>query len=557
MPDRSIGVLARRHKVVGRLMDELGLLGVRASGEGGTSLTDTAPANAILSLLRLADHPGDRVARYHVARTPLGKVLGLQDHKNAGAARDLARRIRIELLRDGYGSSLARWALDLAPYCDAREVQRLLQLIELGHRWDERSTLRPTDFTRYVSDEPVEDPSSAAVQVMTVHRSKGMEFDVVVLPELYGSLAPKGEGVAIPERDPTTNRVVRVYPRIEGSVRMLFPEVDKALREVKAAELRDELSVLYVALTRAKYALHLVLPPEASSTKHSAGLIRAALALGDDKISDRGVLLERGDPQWFNSTESAEAAPLPAKPFEVPARSIEPTERADDPPFSNGFDPSIPLFRSTTAGLGRNLARRSPSSLEGGDRADLSAILRLDGTGALKRGDVVHAWCKSIEWIEDGVGEDHVLQAMALATSPGMSEPRVVGLIAEFRGWLEADPVRNVLSRSHFPSDLFTVVDVENELPFARRVGGDIQEGFIDRLVLTRNDGRVVSAEVLDFKTDAIESGDDETLASRTDQYRPQIAAYCEVVREQYGLADEDVRGLLVFLVSGAVKKVV
>jgi ATP-dependent exoDNAse (exonuclease V) beta subunit len=101
------------------------------------------------------------------------------------------------------------------------------------------------------------------------------------------------------------------------------------------------------------------------------------------------------------------------------------------------------------------------------------------------------------------------------------------------------------------------VVDVENELPFARRVGDEIQEGFIDRLVLTRIDGRVVGAQVLDFKTDAIESNDQEMLASRTDQYRPQIAAYCEVVREHYELAESDVRGLLVFLVPGAVREVV
>ncbi len=539
MPDRSIGVLARRNRVVGHLMDELALIGVRASGEGGTSLTDTAPANAILSLLRLADHPSDRVARYHVARTPLGAVVGLQDHKDAGVARNLAYQVRIQLLRDGYGPSLARWALDLAPDCDTREVQRLLQLVELGHRWDERSTLRPADFTRYVADEPVEDPSSAPVQVMTVHRSKGMEFDVVVLPELYGSLAPKGEGVAIPERDGDTGRVVRVYPRLDHGVRMLFPEVEEALREVKAAELRDGLSVLYVALTRAKYALHLILPPEGGSTKHSAGLIRGALALEDAKVSDEGLLLERGDPQWFEPSEG------PAEP--VPLQEGAAVVR----------DPSTPLFRSSAAGPGRNLARRSPSSLEGGNRVDLSSALRIDQARALKRGEVVHAWCKSIEWIEDGIGDDDVLEATARATSPEMPERQLADLIAEFRGWLEAESVRSVLSRHQFPSDLFTVVHVESELPFARRVGDEIQEGFIDRLVLIERDGQVVGAEVLDFKTDTIESGDDERIAARTEQYRPQIEAYCDVVREQYGLAEGDVRGRVVLLGLGAVREVV
>ena len=87
MPGQSIGVLVRRNVVVGHLMNALGEIGVPASGEGGTFLTDTPPANAILSLLRLADHPGDRAARYHVASTPLGEVVGLRDWTDAGAAR--------------------------------------------------------------------------------------------------------------------------------------------------------------------------------------------------------------------------------------------------------------------------------------------------------------------------------------------------------------------------------------------------------------------------------------------------------------------------------------
>ena len=115
----------------------------------------------------------------------------------------MASRIRIQLLKDGYGPTLGRWVHELAPRCDAPEVQRLLQLVELGHRWDERATLRPTDFTRYVSGEAVEDPSSAWVQVMTVHQSKGLEFDAVVLPELYASLAPEEETCSSPSVIPT------------------------------------------------------------------------------------------------------------------------------------------------------------------------------------------------------------------------------------------------------------------------------------------------------------------------------------------------------------------
>ena len=183
--------------------------------------------------------------------------------------------------------------------------------------------------------------------------------------------------------------------------------------------------------------------------------------------------------------------------------------------------------------------------------------LRLDAAPARQRGEVVHAWCKEIEWIEDGIGSDDELRTIARATVAGMPDDRVADLITEFRAWMGAGPIRSALSRDGFPADLFTAVHVENELPFVRRVGDEIQEGIIDRLVLTHLDGRVVRAEVVDFKTDAIEAGDDDSLAAHAERYRPQILAYCDVVRERYGLAEGDVDGKLVFLRAGMISTVI
>lgn len=540
MPGRTIGVLARRNAVVGYLMNELHALAVPASGEGGTSLTDSPPVNALLSLFQLADHPSDRVASYHVAGTPLGAVVEFGDWKDRSAARALAARVRSRLLTDGYGPTLAAWVHRLAPRCDAREVLRLLQLVELGHRWDDRPTLRPSDFARYVASESVEAPSSAPVQVMTVHRSKGLEFDVVVLPELYASLAPKGAGVVIPQRN-AEGRVTRVYPGVPKDIRAFFPEIDDAEGELRATELRDALSVLYVALTRAKYALHLILlpasDPNKSPPKHSAQLIRAALALANDSADDQGVLLERGDSNWYQHLE----------------REARPT--AEEPP-GEPTDPAGPLLRRTRSGPGRNLARRSPSSLEGGAHVDLASVLRLETSLARQRGSVVHAWCEQIDWIEEGILVDSALRSIARETATGMTDHRLAELIENFRSWMEAESIRGALSRSTYPSEPGITVRVENELPFVRRVGDEIQEGFIDRLVLIERDGQVAGAEILDFKTDAIEPGDEAVLTTLTEHYRPQIEAYCDAVREQHGLGEGEVSGKLVFLGVGIVKDV-
>ncbi len=537
MPGRTIGVLVRRNRVLGHLMNELRALGVNASGEGGTPLTDTPPVNALLSLLHLADHPRSGAARYHVACSPLGEVVRFTDHRDHSSAHRLAERVRTQLITDGYGPSLAGWVQELAPRCDEREVMRLLQLVELGHRWDERPTLRPSDFARYVARESVEDPSSAPVQVMTVHRSKGLEFDVVVLPELYASISPKGGGVVTPKRDPATGRVVQVYPKVPKALRPLFPEVVAADQDVRAADLRDALSVLYVALTRARYALHLVVPPMGGKAKHSAGVIRHALGLDDEGVGEDGVLLERGTARWFEEMDET-------------ATSAE-SEPAASPVVSSG-----PLLRVSATGHGRNLARRSPSSMEGGSGVDLAFHLKLDAGAALERGSVVHAWCEEIEWIEDGIPEDDALRAVARREAPGMSAKAVSTLIEEFRGWMEGADIRRALSRRAYPVEDGLTLRVENELPFVRRVGEEIQEGFIDRLVLIERDGVVVGADVLDFKTDRIAAGDEVGLAERAEHYRPQIEAYCDMVRGRYGLDEAAVGGKLLFLGGGVVRRI-
>ncbi|HSW29081.1 MAG TPA: UvrD-helicase domain-containing protein [Longimicrobiales bacterium] len=533
MPERTIGVLVRKNKVLAHLMAELGKRGVAASGEGGSPLTDTPPVNAILSLLHLADHPQDTVARYHVAMTPLGAAVEFADWRDASAARRLSGRVRRALARDGYGPTLAGWVAGVAGRCERREVERLLQLVELGHRWDERSTLRPGDFIRYVGTEVVEDPSAARVQVMTVHKAKGLQFDVVVLPELQYSMADKGRGIAVPLRDPSTGRVTKVYPGLSQKLLPYFPEVEEARAQARAADLRDGLSVLYVALTRARYALHLVVPPAGGTAKSPARLIRHALGITEPESVPEAIP-DRGDPEWHTKAPVEETAG-----DERPARPLR--------------DPAAPLLTPSPARPGRNLARRSPSSLEGGPRVDLRLVLRLDNARARERGDVVHAWCEKVPWVDNGIPDDAALVALAREKAPRMPPAEVAALIRDFRTWMGREPIQAAMSRSAYPTDADVTVRVETERPFARRKGDEIQEGSIDRLVLIERGGRVVEAHVLDFKTDAMAPGDDAVVEERTRHYRPQLEAYREVIREQYGLEGEAVRGTLVFLAGGRV----
>lgn len=543
-PRAGIGVLVRQNKAVSYLIAALQRAGIPASGEGGTPLTDTAPVNALLALLHLADHPGDTIARYHVAMTPLGRVVEYENHADGASAARLARSLRARLLARGYGASLDGWVKELAPACNQRERARLQQLVELGFRWDPQATLRPTDFIRFVERERVQDPSGSPVRVMTIHQCKGLEFDMVVLPQLHQAMDRCSPAAALPLRHGRTGLVRRIYPLAPRHIRALFPEMGDAYGQLMAAGIRDELSGLYVAMTRARYALHMLIPADGekgpSGTRSPGRLLRAALAPEKKAHFDDGAFFEEGDCRWFEKVSD--------DTWSGRANSEKP--RAMTGP--------IPL----RAGAGErtsNLPTVAPSHLEGGEKVDLAAFLRLEQGGRARlHGTLIHLWCEALEWMEDsGRPPDAQLRDLAARHVPGMEAGEVEQLLADFRRWLQAPALRHALSRAAYPPG----ARVEREMPFVRRLPAGIMRGVIDRLVLVEEErgggasgsqpGRVIQAEVLDFKTDDLPASDPAALQERTAFYRPQMEAYKAAMVERYALEPAAVTGALLFLRRG------
>ncbi|TXT33651.1 MAG: UvrD/REP helicase, partial [Planctomycetota bacterium] len=178
-PTRSIGVLTRSNDAVAKLIFELHHRNVPASEEGGHPLTDSVAVRLLLSLLTLSDHPGNSIARFHVATSPLGPAFQFVDFRNDTAAAQLAESLRRRLLCDGYGPCLAEWSKLLADHGSSRDRVRLEQLVKLADGFQPSATLRPSDFVEFVREERVADPSGDRIRVMTVHQAKGLQFDIV------------------------------------------------------------------------------------------------------------------------------------------------------------------------------------------------------------------------------------------------------------------------------------------------------------------------------------------------------------------------------------------
>ena len=553
-PGRSIGVLTRTNAVAARMMAELRELGVEASEEGGVPVADSPPVLAILALLTATDHPADRASAYLAAASPLGPTEGLDDPRRPVAVERVATRIRARLLARGYGAVVSDWADVLRGGASARDARRLDQLVELAFQWEDRATLRPSDFVAHARVARREDAGASLVRIMTIHRSKGLEFDAVVLPELGGTLAGRGGAQAVPFRTVPGGPVTRVFPGMPQSLAELFADLAPAVAQRRDAELRDALSGLYVALTRARHALYLLLPPDGSrrsEARSAAVLLRHALGV-EGKADPDTCLFERGDPRWFAPLE-AEREPL-ATSSDTDAQRALPGAR-------------IPLASSPRRRL---VPRRTPSELEGGSRVPLATLLRPPPAGALERGTLVHAWMEALEWLPDDPGPSggepgrepghepghepgrgpgresgrevlphlEALLEQARRVAPSLAPAAVQELAHRFLGWLGAPEVRAMLAREAWPEG----TEVQRERPFVVRDQGGVLQGVADR-VLRLPDRRLV---VVDWKTDRVP--DDAALALRVEHYRPQMEAYMRALAGLEGVPHAAVEGRLVFL---------
>jgi ATP-dependent exoDNAse (exonuclease V) beta subunit len=565
-PGADIGVLTRKNSAVARLVHELSLLNVPASEEGGTPPTDSPAVLALLSLLHLTSHPSCEVSRFHVACSQFGTVVGLRDWKDQTLATTVAAGLRARLLDEGYGKTLQWLSESVRDACSARDVLRLQQVVAQGWLFDASGSLNPCDFIRLLENSKFQKSEPAPVRVMTVHQSKGLEFDVVVLPELDGDLFRSPQAAySGPSAGEAPDRVC-VWSR--KAIRPLLPEsLQTAFDDTIARQVSESLCVFYVALTRAKHSMHLLTPPmmsEKSIPKSYAGLLLASLTTAS-QAPPSTVMYETGDPEWFRHVPevlTAESQPRATTKVSVPLVRLSPMHdgrrrglRRRAP--SRHDETRLYLPEVTTA-----IARRESTGT-------INASVAVGGTrsvvDARTRGIVMHGWFECIEWIDDASSVQDESSFRKRARELSVPETIVDLLMPDFQKILEHSEIRAAFDRrtaggaTVFASHLSRLdsgeakLTVERERTFVMLLNGELVQGTIDRLVLLYHHGRPVAADIVDFKTDRLVGNRDLWIQNKRSHYGPQLGEYRTAVSHCFGVPATQISTRLLLLEADAV----
>ncbi|MBI5202154.1 MAG: UvrD-helicase domain-containing protein [Elusimicrobia bacterium] len=547
---RDVALLLRATTNLEPYLDALKAAGLPYAVEADRYFYGTQEVVDLLNLLRVLDDPSDRVSLFGLLRSPLAalddrelyelKLAGGADYRReppralSKTSRERVARffgalasLRERAGREPLGDFVARvfretFLVELASAAyygeqTASNLQKFARLaVKAGD--DRGATLK--EFIGLVErdiregtregESPLADEHLDAVRILSVHKSKGLEWPVVILPNL--SAPPRSSELGIARVDWGSGAVGLALTKAKAAdAAMAFLKLEEGRREGFEA-----VRLLYVAMTRARERLILCGSQAFKGEKCFTGLLARAgawpapaggspesLALGGRAVpisyldadvpapgaakasEEKGLALDGLGGLWKDRRKAAKAAEKPASTSATRLAALEP-KPASKPDAESSEDGPAPESAPRLLGV---VCHRVLERWDYRADGDFAAAARREAERLVREGARADA-------------------ALLASESAGI-----------LKGFLESDAA----------SGLAQAEILGREVPFLYADGGQVIRGSID--LLYREGKRLW---VADYKTERTGAREAEALAKR---HAAQSKVYREAVRRALGEA--------------------
>jgi ATP-dependent helicase/nuclease subunit A len=463
------------------------------NGSAVKPATDNAAGAALLALLQLAAHPGDTLARGY---------LSLIDTSTAGPKLVKSATILRERLFSGSCENAVRWATEqIAGHLsdnDDWHRKRLQQLVDQAREFDSEPQRDIDSLIRFLHASNTGDSQvESAVIIETIHKSKGLEYDAVIF--VNEDKTARSETDICPLQDETGQTEWILQP-IRKELMQADPTLKQLLDQTTSQRDFGKLCALYVAMTRAKRGLYMISDLKSAHQASTVYFLKQVLGhesrtefqfLNSKSKIACPVLWSAGDPNWHEA-------------FEPP--TTEPVSKVA--PETTSFKPAHPRLQ---------LAR--PSTLKA-RKVSAARYFELEQK-ATHFGTLVHNVFEQIEWFTE------------------LPQDMDENVRQTLQSCFDQPDIRNLFTK---PAGQSTVW---RERAFSYVDGDRFVNGVFDRVVIHMHNSKIVRAEIIDFKTDRIHSGN--TLEQAIAHHRPQLETYRAALARITGIDSANIELKLLF----------
>jgi len=459
----TCGILLRDNKKAHDVTDLLRVHGFDVIEEGCREPARDNPVGIFLfHLLRWLADPADSFAREVIEMSQPAAALKAM---HGPSWREIWEGLTDSLSKNGFAQTLGEVIrADWESWSDFGR-RRAGDLLETLATLDSQGGVSPREAADWVGRMEIsQNPGVAAVQVMTIHKAKGLGFDVVILPDISGKAIPQSNYFNI-ARD--NDWLTQPPPQW---ARAMIPEMRAAEARWAGHQQYEAFCMLYVALTRAKRGLYVLLQAPAKSNQPDSPSLSNWMIRSIGTETTSGIIYQNGDSDWSDNIafiESAEKADIPKKiGAAIPRRE-----------------------RLTPSRLNKHAPPSPPSPL------------------GMKYGAEVHALLEQVGWADE--------------SPPDLPDTEAARTIAQL---LRKPDLCGIFEKQGRRVELFSEQSVDAIMD------GNFFSGVIDRLIVHRDTtNRVIRVEIIDFKTDAVK--DTNELIER---HSGQMNAYRSVMEKIY-----------------------
>ena len=356
---------------------------------------------------------------------------------------------------------------------------------------------------------------------MTIHKSKGLGFDAVLLPDLqFGGITSSGQlDLGVSRQGGINARANWVFSMPIRAIANADPVLSNYVTRMDNDHCYEELCLLYVAITRAKRCLYMIITeqPKNTTTLCYSNLIEKALSgqQSENEISPSVAksIYQAGHSQWY-------------VPFSAPCDPI---------PYISTTKPI--LRRPSDSQFNQESIRHiNPSGLE---KRIISAglLFSLSNRESAGVGTAVHSLLEQVEWI-NSMDLKELLKDWHDASD---FRPQIKSkAMAEFRLAMEDSNIRKLFRKPNKQAELW------REKRFEIILDKHLVSGSFDRVVLLKTrTQQIESASIIDFKTDRVEANSDHSRHLAI--YKPQLDLYRRVLSVMIKLPESKITCKLAF----------